>query len=168
MMINNRKAFTFIEALITLAIFTVMMASIYAMFLLSQRAWASYAENIMPKNELRRLVISLTQDLREARNIFIVKDKNAIQLTFKLDSVGEVKISFTPNDVGEGDVIRQNNNKERILAYKITGLNFIHPTDQEIIIDATSGLTKKFSIKQKIALRAQTGLFLQSAHEKIN
>ena len=163
------KAFTLIEVLITLAIFTFMMAAIYSTMLISQRSWNIYADTTAPKQSLRAVLPAMARELREAQDLFITKEPHNIQVTFKRPKYGELKYSWTDEGKDAGKIIRSNYANETVLAYNIKSLSFSSQRNNEIIIEV-SGRTKSsndLKLAEKVVLRAQTGVFAESQNEQI-
>ncbi len=161
------KAFTLVEVLVTLAVFTVILEAVYTALVVAQRSWDVNWKSIEPKQQLRRALVSMVTELREADGLFIVKDGHGTRLTFQRPDYGEVQYSWTDTGKDAGKIIRTNDSNRRALAGGITGLSFTEPINNEIIIKVSAGANKDYSLEEKVALRSRTGLFAQSADEKI-
>ncbi len=160
-------AFTLIEVLIVLAIFTVMAGSMYSVLLISQRSWDRYAADIVPKQELRSLLAAMAHELRESRNIFIVTSEQQVKMTFVRPKWGEIAYTWTDQGADARKIIRTNYANQRVMAYNISSVSFSAPQDHEVIVALSTKGGQEFQLKEKIALRAKTGLFAQSNNEQI-
>jgi prepilin-type N-terminal cleavage/methylation domain-containing protein len=154
-----RQAFTLIEVVIACAIFSLILEAVYTTLRVGQNSWNNYSTNILSRQEVRRALIAMSSELREAKNIFIIKDTESLSLNFETSSHGT--ISYVWNKVGEDafKIIRKNYTNRKILANNISSLSFDFPVDNEIIIDVAGGKEKSFILKEKIALRLKTNLF---------
>lgn len=167
MRIKSVHAHTLVEVMISLTIFTFMIASIYTTFIMSQRSLKVYSDNIAPKQELRKALVFMSSELREGEGFFIETSEHDVKLTFALNKYGEVKYSWSNTGDNAHKIIRTNYKHEMMLANNINKLSFLIPHDNEIIIELSAGKTPPLTLKQKIAIRAKTGLFGQRENEKI-
>src|SRR5438094_10458703 len=99
MKLTNRKAITLMEVLMTAVIFSFVAAGIYTTFMIGTRSWAYYNETVILKQEVRRSLFAMAQELREGKNIFIDKSPHGVTVTFGRPSKGNVSYSWT--DQGE-------------------------------------------------------------------
>jgi prepilin-type N-terminal cleavage/methylation domain-containing protein len=163
---THRGAFTLVEVIMAMAVFTFMLGAIYTALLMSQHAWTNYAANVAPKQEIRRALTSMSNDLREAEHVFIVKEPGAVELTFDRPTVGRVVYRWQSAGADARKIVRSNYTKTAVIASNISQLDFFSPIDNQVIIDVWGG-GQDFYLRKKIALRPKTGLFAQSANEKI-
>jgi len=168
------RGFTLIEVVITLAIFSIMMQTIYTTMMMSQRSLNIYARTTAPKQNLRMAMATMVKELREAQNLFINKrpgedqDGKSIVLTFQRPMYGDVKYSWTDTGDDAGKIIRTNYSNVNVLAYHITLLDFTSPSTDQIIIEIEDGTNGAgLQLKEKVALRMQTGMFAESQNETI-
>lgn len=162
----NKRAMTLVEVLISLAIFTIMLQAIYSSLMIGQRSWVNYSQDIVPKQQLRHAMGIMVQELREATDMFIVRDDASIQLTFHKPMVGEVKYIWAVDGDDAYKIIRLQYGKKSTIGFGIASLAFLRPKDDEVIIEM-AGSSPKITLKEKVALRLKTGLFGQSENEKI-
>lgn len=160
---HSHRAFTLVEVMIACAIFILILESVYVTLSVGYRSWNNYSSAVLVKQEVRRAMIAMSTELREAQHIFIVKEDNhhGVTLNFERPSLGA--ISYTWSDSGEEayKIIRKNNNNLRTLADHINYLSFDYPTDNQIIIDVSAGNQNNvFDLKEKVALRLKTNLFI--------
>jgi len=160
---SQQFGFTLLEVVITMAIFTVILESIYTTMAISQRALESYAQTTAPKEGLRAIVSAMTRELRGASNPFVRKNEHDITFGFQHPLYGQVKYSWTDNGTDAGKIIRSDSSKQSVVAYHITALDFSLPlTNNQVIIDISDGNPANGSameLKQKVALRMQTGIY---------
>lgn len=161
----NRKqlhGYTLVEVLITCVIFTLILESVYTTLWVGQKAWKNYSENVLLKENVRRAMVGMSNELREAKNISIIKDEHEHSITVNFDTASVSTVSYSWSETGENayKIIRKNYDNSRILASNITYLSFDQPQDNEIIIDVAAGKDKKYDLQEKIALRSKTGLFM--------
>src|SRR4051812_30183630 len=71
---NHSQGFTLVEVMVSVLISTVILEAIYTMVLIGQRSWNDYSNNLIPKEEVRRGLISMVSELREAHHPVIVQD----------------------------------------------------------------------------------------------
>ena len=171
---ENNKGYTLIEVLITLAIFTVMMTTINATMMMSQRSLDIYTQKTAPRQALRSAMAAMVKELRGSQNLFIDdrhrNDDNdhSITLTFQHPQYGDVKYSWTDTGDDAGKIIRTNYSSITVLAYNITSLSFTSPFTDQVIIDIGDGNKgAELQLTQKVALRMQTGMFAESQNETI-
>ncbi len=162
MKIYRKQSFTLIEVIIAVAIFTLILESVYVTLQVGQKSWNTYSSTVLLKQEVRRALIAMSGELREAKNIFITKDdhNHSISINFERPSVGIVSYSWSDSGENAYKIIRENYTELRTLASNITYLSFDYPLDNEIIINVTAGKEITFNLKEKIALRLKTSLFI--------
>ncbi len=159
----NKKqyAYTLVEVLMTCVIFTLILESIYTTLTVSQRAWKYYSEDVLLKQNVRGAIIGMSNELREAENIFIIKNENSNSLTLNFVrplSVGPVAYNWSDTGDNAYKIIRTNYSHSRILASNITYLSLTQPADNVITIEVAAGTNKKYDLREEIALRGKTGL----------
>lgn len=163
----NKKAHTLMETIVSVAIFIAILGAIYSSFLIAQKSMNISSNVVEPKQQLRRAVISMVGELREASNLFTTKDDHSFKLTFQHPTYGEVQYSWDSKGDDAGAIVRTNYTNKRILAHDISNLNITQELNNAVEIEVSIGKDKDTTLKQKVALRPQTGLFAQSANEKI-
>jgi prepilin-type N-terminal cleavage/methylation domain-containing protein len=164
---NKNRAFTLVEVLISAVISGLILASIYTILFLGKKAWEDYSNNILPKQEVRRGLIWMVSELREARDPIIIKDAHSIRINFERPLVGPVSYVWSDNGVDADKIIRINYLNQRTLANGITLLSFISPTDNEIIVSISAGKKQNYNLNEEVALRSKTSLFMQGRNEFI-
>jgi hypothetical protein len=165
MRLKNYKAITLIEVTMTAVIFTLVASGIYTTFMIGTRSWVYYNDTVILKQEVRRSIFGITQELREAKNIFINKDPNGVTINFYRPMVGNVSYSWTSQGADANKIIRKLKNEQRVLASHVAELSFNQETTDDVTIEvrATKFLQRtkqeiSFQLREKIALRAKTGI----------
>ena len=166
-MSHSKKAFTLMEVLMTLALFLIVLQTMYMMFLLSQRSWDNYTARIAPRQELRRALTSMVNELRHGRDPFITKEDHGTRLVFWQPDAGETAYSWTDTGEDAGKIIRTNYANRRLLATAIGFVSFQSPKTDEVFIKVGSQQDNAVFLSQKVALRSKTGFFAQSENEKV-
>ena len=158
MNIKNQKALTLLEILVSLAVFSVVMTAIYNSFLVGNRSWVAYNNNVDVQRQVRNAFFFMTRELREAKNIFITKEEGTVKITFTRPEVGFVSYTWQGNENNPGQIVREHESEKRILASNISSLS-VEQLPKGIFLEIKG--TKKpllapradFSLKGKIALR---------------
>lgn len=172
---KNNQGFTLVEALMTVAIFSVMMGTVYITMIMSQRSLDAYLQTAAPRQNLRMAMAAMVRELREAQNLFIDTrhrygpNDHTIILTFQRPQYGDLTYAWTDTGNDAGKIIRTNYSNKIVLARNITSLSLTAPFAGEIIIEIGAGTIKgtALRLKEKVALRLQTGMFAESQNEAI-
>ena len=158
--LKNTKAFTLVELLTTISIFTFVMGAVYTIFLVSNKSWATFSNNMILQHDVREGMIAMTKELRRAHGFFLVQEPGNMRLNFLRYPVGMV--SYTWSDSGENayKIMRRNNENIRILTSDIKKFSLELLSDA-VVIDLTAskalptGEKNEFELKSKIALRSK-------------
>lgn len=70
--ILNKKGISLVEVLVTLAIFSMMSASLYAAMSVGQNSWETNRVHIELQQEMRKAMEAMINDLRQASNSSII------------------------------------------------------------------------------------------------
>jgi len=159
MTIKSNKAFTMLETLVTVFIATAILAGIYSTFLLGNKSWAYYSKTISKKQNVRRAFLWMRNELREAKDIFIVEEKGSLVLNFYRPGKGLVTYSW--KDAGENAfrIIRKSQQDIRILANEIGSIKFKQLTSDEIFFEVSAVEGGNIKLSKNIALRYKTKKF---------
>lgn len=123
------QGFTLVEVLVVIAIFSVMIAAVYQMFLLGERSWSSDMELLNLQQPVRRGYYAMTQELRAAATggVSIPSSCNHLdspdsctRITFSTPT--ENDITYFYNAVSNQVIRQDNSGRQRVLAGDITGL----------------------------------------------
>jgi len=164
MNIRNNKAFSFVEALITVLISTVVFAGIYSTYIVGNKAWVHYSDSITARREVRRALLGMANELRAAKNVRVIQGPDGSAIHFYSSSVGPVSFVWNRKGKDGNRIIRYNRLSKRILAQHITALSFKDQNDAVIINvmaskQTTKGQVSRAVLKEKVALRSKTKFF---------
>lgn len=158
----KNRAFTLVEVMITMAIFTLILEAVYGTVIISQRSWNTYAQTTAPKQNLRATMAALVKELRGSSGLSLVKKTGDVELNFRHPSYGNVKYTWTDAGEDANKILRINNSHKTVLAYNITDLAFVLPfSNDQVTIEIGSKIANgtTLQLKEKVALRMQTFLF---------
>ncbi len=161
MKINNRLAFTFVEAMLTVLIFTVMLAGVYASLQVGTRAWTNLSSTLITRQEIRRGIITITRDLRQSSNLLIEKNEkdSSIQVNFRTAKDGNISYYWSPRGKNAQKIIRKNYEKVRTIANGIALFEINMPNTREASVLLSTGRGQPVMIKEKVAFRMKTNPF---------
>jgi prepilin-type N-terminal cleavage/methylation domain-containing protein len=160
MKIANRLGFTLIEAMMTVVIFAVMLGGVYGSLQVGTRAWSNLSANLLTRQEIRRGLVVISKDLRQASELLVEKDNAHVLVNFKTEHDGLVSYSWTNQGQNANKIIRKNYEKSRTLASGISLFEVNMPNSQEAMVTLSAGgPDRPVSIKEKIAFRMKTNPF---------
>lgn len=87
---NNQKGLTFIETVIAVAIFTVMIGSLFEVFSLGKMFWVTQENKITVQREVRQALTRMGKELREASNVVIAQGATSATISFTRQDVGDI------------------------------------------------------------------------------
>jgi len=158
MNVKNNKAFTLLEILVALFIFSVVMAAIYSAFLVGNRSWVVYNNNVDVQRQVRNTFIFMTKELREAKNIFITKEEGRVEITFTKSGEGFISYSFSRDGHYANCIVRAHESEKKVLANNLTSFS-VEQMPRAVVIEIKAmkkppfGPPSEFSLKEKVALR---------------
>jgi type II secretory pathway component PulJ len=159
---TNRLAFTLVEALLTVLIFTVMLGGVYGSLQVGTRAWTNLSANLITRQEMRRGLMAVTKDLRQASDLLVEKDSNtnSVLVNFRTTHDGIVSYSWSGQGPNANKIIRKNYEKNRTLASGISLFDVSMPNNHEAnVVLSTGSPERPLSIKEKVAFRMKTNPF---------
>jgi type II secretory pathway component PulJ len=160
MKINNRLAFTLVEALMTVLIFTVMLTGVYESLQVGTRAWTSLSASLLTRQELRRGIVAITRDLRQASDLLVEKDATKVIVNFRTQQEGIISYSWSSEGQDANKIIRKNYSKIRTLASGISLFELNMPNSHEANVTLSAGgKDRPVSIQEKVAFRMKTNPF---------
>lgn len=171
MKIFKKNAFTLIEVLVSVLIFSLIVGGLYSTLVTGNRSWATYNNSITVQRDARNAVFAMTKELREAKNILITEDSGGLALNFYHPGVGSVSYLWAKTGSDARKIIRKSPNKTWTLANHVSSLSFKY-IKNAVIIDITSSVTPNFGrgvdfhLKGKAALRLKTSLIESSGTSK--
>ena len=156
---SNPKAFSLMEVLIAVGIFSLIMLALYTVFAVGHNAWMRYNTTVGLHKEARWALFTLTKDLREATGILITKNSDAVTISFRKPREGVVSFTFSRNGAQANQIVRENNAKKRVVARDISDLSFDYADTRTIGI-AVTAMKKTFKdeadsfyLKEMVTLR---------------
>ena len=161
MKIRSSHAMTLVEVMVTVLLSSAVLAAVYTVYLVGIRTWDHYATDLSYKQNLRRAMTSMANELREAKTVFVTSEANQIRLDFFRPETGMIRYSWQPDGEQSNRIVRTHNQRSRIIASGITGFEFSQLSEREVFFVLRSGLNGKLEVRQKIALRRKTEPFLQ-------
>ena len=164
MRIKQKPAFTLVEVMLTTVISTFLIAGIYATLLVANRAWSNYSENVVVRQESRRALVWMVEELREARNVEIIRDTTRLVVSFYRPETGIVTYVWDTAGENEGKIIRQIQDKARVLAKNISSFSVVEDKGVvELAVTATGipafGEAVSFKMRERVTLRSETNYF---------
>lgn len=165
MKIKNIKAFTLIETLVAVFISAIILSGLYSALIVGNRTWAYYKESISHKNEVRKAMVLMTNELREAKNIIIAKQLNGIRINFYRSKSGFISYIWNLDGNEAGKIIRVSGSDTKMMADKIGSLDFVNFGDAVLIDIISEQIVKKntmteIHLRKKVTLRNKNKLFL--------
>jgi len=159
MKINNRLAFTLVEALMTVLIFTVMLGGVYASLQVGTRSWTTLSASILTRQEIRRGMTAISTDLRQASDLLVEKTNTGIVVNFRTQKDGIVSYTWSSQGADANKIIRKNYEKMRTLASGISLFEINMPDNREANVALSTGRDRPVSLKEEIAFRMKTNPF---------
>jgi len=159
MKLQSRKAFNLAEVIVAVAISTAVLAGVYETFIVGNRTWMYYSNTIIKKQDLRRAAYAMANELREAKDVFIIEEPGSVTVNFMVPLSGLVSYTWSEDGDEAGRVIRTNYKQKRVLANNITALSFEQPAHDCIYFHLEADKKNELRLSQKVALRHKTGLF---------
>lgn len=153
------RGLTLVEVLMSLVISTILIAGMTMTYLVTQRAWTDYSKNIVFKQQLRKALFLMTQELREGKDLFFVKKPGELRLSFYRPGVGVISYLWSEKGQLARTILRQTPSETTILAKEIAVVRFEQPTSDTLEIELTAGGSQLFSLRESVALRNRIPLF---------
>ena len=161
----NNRAFTLVETLVAVFISTIILAGIYSALIAGNRSWVYYKESISYKNEVRRAMMSMVNELREAKNVVVIKELGDIRMNFYRSGVGVVSYLWSNRGTNANRIMRVNGADVRILANQIREIDFLQSSEYVVIDIKSQEIAKKqtmtqIHLREKVAFRHKLKQFL--------
>lgn len=163
------RGFTLIEAVISLAISSVILAAVYTTYVFANRTWQNQGQSLIAKQQARIVLRTMRRELREGQDFFIVEDDNGLRMSFYRPKVGVISYIWRKNG-DSGEIWRQRYAERRVLARNISDLKFIQtPEAIEVVFTVANrpvlGKPDDLRMRTKVARRDKTGLLEQLKKE---
>lgn len=161
---KNSCGFTLVETIVTVLVFMVILSGVYSAFLVGNRAWRHYKQDIAYKGEIRRAMMAMTSELREARNVLVINEAGSVRVNFYRTDVGFVSYIWTMYGEQANKIVRLNAGEMRILGNDIKRFTVKQmPSSLSINISTRVEEKKKefdIVLSKKIVLRSKTKALL--------
>ena len=163
--LKSGKAFTLVEVLVTVLIFTVIMSGVYAAFIAGLRSWTFYEESITYKNEVRRAMAAITTELREANNVLVATEKTSVRINFYRPKKGVVSYVWVAGGKDANTITRIEGPNIKVIARDIQYVNFTNLSDSVVVDIKSNHMANKTDGSQirlikKVSLRQKTKAYL--------
>ncbi|MBL7198368.1 MAG: prepilin-type N-terminal cleavage/methylation domain-containing protein, partial [Candidatus Omnitrophica bacterium] len=96
----NREGFTLVELMVTVLLFSGIIALIYSTLVLGNYSWQVSRNNIFLQQEARRALISMVKELRSAENVSVSQSD---QIDFSVDGIGDIQYTLESNQITRKD-----------------------------------------------------------------
>lgn len=136
-----------------------MLQGIYAAFHVGLHSWQKYSVIIADQQQARQALTAISTELRQASDIFIVRDPNGILVKFKRPLSGDVQYIWQTSGENAYKIIRRNYSRVWVMAGNITAFELTSPKINEAVVAVTSGKQTSFTLREKVVLRARTPMF---------
>jgi len=147
----KKNAFTFVEVMMSVVIFTMIMGALYAGLIAANRSWATYEAESTAQREARRAFVTLSRDLRMARHVSITDPDH---FSFHHPDDGRVRYTRSP----AGDLTRSTESRTWVVARHISRL-LVDDNQATIGFGITSqgikkgGQPEEFSLESRVVKR---------------
>jgi len=122
MRIFNRRAFTFVEVMLTTFIFVMILGALYAGLIAGGRSWDAFDSQTAIQREARRVYAYLNRDLRMARYLKFKKNTSR-EVVFSFEHPDEGLVTYAwarPPDKATGPLHRSSPQSSRVLSTRIS------------------------------------------------
>ena len=167
----GNKGLTLLEVMVVTLLSTVLFAGVYMTFIFGYKTSRHYSQNVKARQQVRLALNWMTYELREARNVFLVEERDELRLTFFKKKIGQVCYVWTKTGEEKGVLRRIAPMKNRILARDIDELLIFYPKSDTLEFQISSGKTDKKDqyqvlLKGQVTLRGQmTTMRLRGRHD---
>lgn len=158
MKLNNPKALTFIEVIFAVAIFTIMIGSLFEVFSLGKMFWVTQENKITVQREVRQALTRMAKELREGSNVNVVPGVSSITVTFTRQDVGDITYQWSSTGSNAQKILRTLNGNTSIVADNISLISASHDSNSVTVrVRATKnykgGRVVTYELEEKVALR---------------
>jgi len=153
----NRGGFSLSELMVTVLLFTGILALIYSTLIVGNSSWQVSKNSILLQQEARRALISMTKELRSAEDVSVPQ---ADQIDFSVDGIGDIRYALESNQITRKDPVTglSPDGRSVILANSISNLSFTLDTEA-VVVDITATATTlrgnvlNFNLSGKVKFR---------------
>jgi len=154
----NNTGHTLTETIMSMAIFTIIIAGIYSTLYVGNISWAVQDVSVNVQSQARRVIGRMTQDLRVGQNIVITQDADNVAIALTR-SGSAITYSWT-TDAGstQNQLIRAVDGTAVVVAADISALSLTETASDvkiDLTISAQSNLkqTMNYSLVGNVAKR---------------
>ncbi len=157
----NNRGLSFVEILMSVAIFSFVLAALLSSFSAGNLSWTKVDANVLTQSQARLVLSRLTQELREGDTPNIVQDANSVVLTFNrtIDGLLQV-VTYSWRDTGANafQILRQDLGGSNIIAQNISAFS-LSQSGNSLTVNVTAsknsnqGGINTFSLQGKVTLR---------------
>ena len=164
MKISTPKAITFVEVMLALLISTFIIGGLYTTLVVGNRSWLVYTDSVILKQEIRRAIFLLSNDLRESKNVHVEESADELQLSFYRPAKGTIVYRWEKTGDKAHQLTRSSSGGERIVAQNINGFSVQENSgsvELTLLVRKKSfaGQEIEFQLGQNVALRYQNPIF---------
>ena len=136
----NREGFTLVELMVTVLLFSGIIALIYSTLVLGNYSWQVSRNNIFLQQEARRALISMVKELRSAENVSVSQSD---QIDFSVDGIGDIQYTLESNQITRKDPTTglSPDGRSIILANSISNLSFTLDLDTDAVVINITAVT---------------------------
>jgi len=158
MRIKAQNGFTLTELMVSMAIFTIIIAGLCSTLLVGNISWEVHAANANTQNQARITIETMARDLRVAQGLLIIQDADNVAVTFSRPGVGNVTYAWSTSGASPNQVIHTTDTATRIVARDISALSLADSVD-DVTINVTANILTNsnkniaFGLISKVAKR---------------
>ncbi len=155
---QSRQAFTLVEVMVSVAIFTALTAGLFIAFLAVQKTWGVFESRAAAQRDIRMAFAVLERDLREARGMITTSDDHSVQISFTREKKGLIVYSWTKTGGDAFKLFREEDSNKRILSenisyFTIKQLPKIYDIEIEAKKSSRAGTQTSYRLKERIGRR---------------
>lgn len=160
-LLKNKRGISFVEILVSVAIFSFILAALLSSFSAGNVSWTKMDANVTTQGQARLALSKLTQELREGDNLNISQGAGSLILTFDRTIDGQlqqVTYSWSNSGTSANQLIRQDLDETNIVARDVSAFSATE-SGNSVTVDITTsknsnqGGTNTFFLKGKVTLR---------------
>jgi len=130
MTIKSQQGYTYIEVMMTIAIFSVIMGALYTGLVAGEVSWDRYDDTTIAQREARKAMFYLSKDLRTAKLIsFDEQTADKIKFSFHSPQDGSITYSWDKTGVDTANIIRSTDSNSFLVATGIADLDITENTN---------------------------------------
>lgn len=107
MKIRSKTALTFVEVMVALLLFTLIVGGLYTTLLVGQVSFQNFESVVRSQQEVRRTIAVMARDFREAENLKVAMGADNLTIAFHHPKEGNVSYFWSKTGPQAGQVFRQ-------------------------------------------------------------